>query len=160
MAAAAIQPIVFSGPTAYVGFGSFRLVNARQFNTYVSGKFYDKVFYAPKDLIVLNAIGQCFNDPGEYCDPPQMSAYGDRPYWSSYALSPAAMFLPDVMEHDEFKKLIDEYVNTNAKEILGGFTDDDIRMSGLSKQMIIDVAYKVYRVGEPIDDTDRVGEGL
>lgn len=60
-----------------------------------------------------------------------------------------------VMEHDEFKKLIDEYVNTNAKEILSGFTDNDIRMSGLSKQMIIDVAYKMYRVGEPIvnDDT-------
>lgn len=66
-----------------------------------------------------------------------------------------------VMERDDFKKLIDEYVDMNAKEILGGFTDDDIRMSGLSKQMIIDVAYKVYRVGEPIvsddtrDDTDR-----
>ena len=54
-----------------------------------------------------------------------------------------------VMERDDFKKLIDEYVDTNAKEILGGFTDDDIGMSGLSKQMVIDVAYKVYRVGSP-----------
>lgn len=51
-----------------------------------------------------------------------------------------------VMERDDFKKLIDEYINASAKEILGSFTDDDIRMSGLSKQMITDVAYKVYRV--------------
>jgi hypothetical protein len=53
-----------------------------------------------------------------------------------------------VMESDNFKKLIDEYVDMNAKDILDGFTDDDIRMSGLSKQMIIDVAYKSYRIGE------------
>lgn len=59
-----------------------------------------------------------------------------------------------VMERDDFKKLIDEYIDTSAKEILDGFTDDDIRMSGLSKQMITDVAYKVYRVGEPVSDED------
>jgi hypothetical protein len=53
-----------------------------------------------------------------------------------------------VMESDNFKKLIDEYVDMNAKDILDGFTDDDIRMSGLSKQMIIDVAYRSYRIGE------------
>ncbi|MGL5582748.1 MAG: hypothetical protein ACRDCE_17520 [Cetobacterium sp.] len=51
-----------------------------------------------------------------------------------------------VMECDEFKKLVDEYIDTNAKEILEGFTDDDIRMNGLSKQMIIDVAYRVYMI--------------
>lgn len=59
-----------------------------------------------------------------------------------------------VMERDDFKKLIDEYIDSSAKEILDGFTDDDIRMSGLSKQMIIDVAYKVYRVGEDVSDDD------
>jgi len=59
-----------------------------------------------------------------------------------------------VMERDDFKKLIDEYIDASAKEILDGFTDDDIRMSGLSKQMIIDVAYKVYRVGEDMSDDD------
>lgn len=62
--------------------------------------------------------------------------------------------LDPVMERDAFKKLIDEYVDANAKEIMDGFTDDDIRMSGLSKQMIIDVAYKVYRVDEPEDNDD------
>jgi hypothetical protein len=69
-----------------------------------------------------------------------------------------------VMESADFKKLIDEYVDMNTKDILDGFTDDDIRMSGLSKQMIIDVAYRVYRIGENVgedvpdtaalDDTD------
>jgi hypothetical protein len=57
-----------------------------------------------------------------------------------------------VMERDDFKKLIDEYVDTNAKDILGGFTDDDIRMSGLSKKMIFDVVYMVYRIGENMAD--------
>jgi hypothetical protein len=65
--------------------------------------------------------------------------------------------LDPVMERDAFKKLIDEYVDANAKEIIDGFTDDDIKMNGLSKQMIIDVAYKVYRVDEPEDNDDWMG---
>jgi prepilin-type N-terminal cleavage/methylation domain-containing protein len=93
------QPIVFQGPANWVGFGSFRLVNCQQFNQYVSGKFYDKVFYAPKDTVVITAIGECFNDPGEFCDEPPLAGYGDVPYWSSYVLSPAAMFSPAVMMH-------------------------------------------------------------
>jgi len=59
-----------------------------------------------------------------------------------------------VMERDDFKKLIDEYVDMNVKDILEGFTDDDIRMSGLSKQMIIDVAYRVYSIDEDEDLSD------
>jgi hypothetical protein len=53
-----------------------------------------------------------------------------------------------VTERDDFKKLIDEYVDANTKEILDGFTDDDIKMNGLSKQMIIDKAYMVYELVE------------
>lgn len=59
-----------------------------------------------------------------------------------------------VMERDDFKKLIDEYVDMNVKDILDGFTDDDIRMSGLSKQMFIDVAYRVYSIDEDEDLSD------
>jgi hypothetical protein len=47
-----------------------------------------------------------------------------------------------LMDRDDFKKLVDDYIEANAKEILDGFTD--IRMSGLSKKVIKDVAYKVY----------------
>ncbi|MFK7961902.1 MAG: type II secretion system protein, partial [Phycisphaerales bacterium] len=68
------EPIVFEGTNFGVNgyFGSFRLPNCRQFNQYVSGKFYDPVFYAPKDTIVLNSVEggdsgySCFDDPGEF----------------------------------------------------------------------------------------------
>ena len=91
---------VTGGNTAY--FGSFRLPNVRQFNQYISGRFYDPVFYAPKDHIVFDAVSgsatgyDCFADPGEYCDGPPVAG-NDLPFWSSYCLSPAAMFNPRVM---------------------------------------------------------------
>lgn len=95
-------PINFEAPL--VGFGSFRLINVGQFNQYVSGRFYDRVFYAPNDEIVVSSIesdgaaGQnCFDDPGEYCDRPAQPGFGDAPAWSSYVMSPAAMFNPMVL---------------------------------------------------------------
>ncbi|MCP3903286.1 MAG: type II secretion system protein [Planctomycetes bacterium] len=94
------QPIVFEGPLA--AFGSFRLPNVGQFNRYVSGRFYDKVFYAPKDTIVMDTVEPAFDDPGEFSFeveiPPEL---GFIPAWSSYCLSPAAMFSPDVMRRDD-----------------------------------------------------------
>jgi len=92
------DPIVFpGGPSHFEGFGAFRICNAGQFNQYVGGRFYDKVFYAPKDTVVNAAIGPWFDAPGEIelneLDTTQ------RPYWSSYCLSPAAMFAPSVMAH-------------------------------------------------------------
>ncbi len=98
-------PISFGSPLAY--FGSFRLINVAQFHQYVSGKFYDKVFYAPKDNIAIEAIegggyggASCFDDPGEYCDRP-VAEQGEVPVWASYCMSPAAMFNPMVMAHDD-----------------------------------------------------------
>ncbi len=94
-------PIGFTNPSLY--FGSFRLINVRQFNQYVSGRFYDKIFYAPKDHIVIDDIDggatghSCFDDPGEFCYRPPVAGFGDAPSWSSYVLSPAAMFNPMVM---------------------------------------------------------------
>ncbi|UCD76272.1 MAG: hypothetical protein JSV91_04975, partial [Phycisphaerales bacterium] len=76
-----------------IGFGSFRAANCRQFGQYVSGRFYDPVWYAPKDKVVWDAIDWCRDDPGEWC-------MGPAPPWvfpSSYCLSPSAMFSPDVM---------------------------------------------------------------
>ncbi|MEL7210419.1 MAG: hypothetical protein AAGK32_19675, partial [Actinomycetota bacterium] len=100
------EPIVFEGTNYAVNgfFGSFRLGNCRQFNQYVSGKFYDPVFYAPKDTIVVNSVNggdtgySCFDDPGEYCDRPDIPGVGGIPTWSSYVLSPAAMFNPRVLQ--------------------------------------------------------------
>ncbi len=89
-------------------FGAFRLINVAQFHQYVSGKFYDKVFYAPKDDVVIGTItgggfnGQnCFDDPGQYCDRPDISGQGEIPVWSSYCLSAAAMYNPQVMAHPD-----------------------------------------------------------
>jgi len=97
-----VQPITFQGPANLLGFGSFRLANARQFNQYVSGKFYDKVFYAPKDTIVNAKIEKdgCFEDPGEFCYSPPTSV-GDLPAWSSYVLSPAGMYAPEVLQNKD-----------------------------------------------------------
>lgn len=94
------QPIVFEPTNGLEYFGSFRFVNARQFSQYMTGRFYDKVFYAPKDTVVVEAVGSCFDDPGEYCKNTDVhSDVGDIPAWSSYCFSPAAMFNPDVMRH-------------------------------------------------------------
>ena len=95
------QPICFpGGPSHLVGFGSFRMANCRQLNQYVSGRYYDAVWFAPKDKAPYAAIEGCLDDPAEFCT----AAGTSDTYWTSYCLSPAAMFSPDVManyiEHD------------------------------------------------------------
>ena len=88
------QPICFpGGPDHLVGFGCFRMPNCRQFNQYVTGRYYDPVWYAPKDKVARAAIEACLDYPGEFC----IAAGWIITYWSSYCLSPAAMFSPDVM---------------------------------------------------------------
>jgi prepilin-type N-terminal cleavage/methylation domain-containing protein len=95
------QPMVFTG--VFGGFGAFRLPNVEQFNTYVGGRFYDEVFYAPNDTAVMASIGDTLDDPGSWSFQAEVrhDICGDIPAWSSYCLSPAAMFNPDVMRHDD-----------------------------------------------------------
>ena len=123
------EPIVLEGFNFPVNgyFGAFRLINCAQFNQYVSGKFYDKVFYAPKDTIVFNSVEggdtgyNCFDDPGEFCDRPPLPGFGDAPTWSSYILSPAAMFNPQVLG---LRKLGDGQIiggYKNPYSLAGGF---------------------------------------
>jgi prepilin-type N-terminal cleavage/methylation domain-containing protein len=95
-------PVVFESPTSMIYFGSFRLPNALQFSQYISSKFYDKVFYAPKDTMAWEAATPCFNSPDQFCVYADISQeMGDTPAWSSYCFSPAAMFNPAVMSHDD-----------------------------------------------------------
>jgi prepilin-type N-terminal cleavage/methylation domain-containing protein len=100
------QPIVFNeiGGT-YIGWGSFRMPNLKGLSQYVSGRFYDPVFYAPKDTIVVNAIegAGCWDDPEEVCFAGEqyIPDFGYLPCQSSYCMSPAAMFAPQVMGHPE-----------------------------------------------------------
>mgnify|MGYP006279329903 CR=1 FL=1 len=79
------------------GMGWFRMPNAKQFNQYVSGKYYDPVFYAPKDTVVIPLIESCLEDPGEFC----VAGGRENTYWSSYCMSPAALYSPDVLRNEE-----------------------------------------------------------
>ena len=81
-------PIQFS-PNAAIG--SFRLPNLKSFNTYFNGRFYDTVFYAPKDTLTYEAASKWFLDPGEYASDGQGARLG------SYCFSPAAMWSPEVL---------------------------------------------------------------
>ncbi len=74
-------PLSISGQGAY---GSFRIPNVKGFHDYVNGRFYDPVFYAPKDEAVLAKASPNFKSPQEYP--------GGQPIESSYCFSPAALF--------------------------------------------------------------------
>jgi len=79
-------PINFSD-----GFGFFRVPNAKSLSQYVNGKFYDPVYYAPKDRVVSDLVNTLFDNPGEY------QLVNDEEWWSSYCLSPAGLINPDVL---------------------------------------------------------------
>ena len=68
----AVEPIGFPGGFGVTGFGWFRYPNVKQLSTYVSNKYYDKVFYAPKDPF-WHKVEPCLDDPAEFptiCNPP------------------------------------------------------------------------------------------
>ncbi len=79
--------------TTATKFGTFRIPNGRQFSSYLNGRFYDPVFYAPKDTAVMASVERWFDFPDEYV--PSSSTNGQK--WSSYCFSPAAMVSPDVL---------------------------------------------------------------
>ncbi len=72
-------------------FGSAQMINVRSFHNYLGGRFYDSRFYAPNDTTVYNAAAVNFNNPAEFVyQPPNI-------YWSSYMMSAAAMWSPEVL---------------------------------------------------------------
>lgn len=87
---AVYKPMEFTAVGA--GFGSFRLPNARAFNTYVDGRFYSDVFYSPNDRWAYEASA-AVRDPGLDYE----SILGSNLAASSYCLSPAAMYHPGVL---------------------------------------------------------------
>ena len=87
----AAEPLHFDG-NYVIGFGNFRFPNARPFPDYVDGRVYEPTFYAPNDTVVMESAEPLFGEPCEF------NAEGNPPIWSSYSLSPAAMFHPDVMQ--------------------------------------------------------------
>ena len=87
-----VPPINFYGTGVYLG--SFRLPNVRGFHEYVNGRFFDPIFYAPKDAAVYEKVAPFFDVDCEYVN---ASMDSDLIFSASYVLSPAAMFHPDVM---------------------------------------------------------------
>ena len=75
-------------------FGSFRLLNASSFSKYVGGRFYDDIFYAPKDLLVLDQIAAL---KAQYPNDGDFVGTAKSVILSSYCWSPAAMWSPDVL---------------------------------------------------------------
>jgi hypothetical protein len=90
----AVPPINFPGHSSggTEGLGSFRLPNARGFHEYVNGRFFDPTFYAPKDAPVYEQVLPLFDEDCEF-----VNVELELVFSSSYALSPAAMYHPDVL---------------------------------------------------------------
>ena len=78
------------------GFGWFRYPNVKTLSTYVNSRYYDKIFYAPKDPN-WNAIQKCIDNPNEFANLPGCNP----PIWTTYCLSPAALFPPEVLAYNE-----------------------------------------------------------
>ncbi|NNM27675.1 MAG: type II secretion system protein, partial [Phycisphaerales bacterium] len=91
----AYQPITFVPASGTGGerFGSFRLPNVKQFNQYTCGRFYHPMYYAPKGVAVTEFVKGAFESPYEYRLKEQQD---ERIAWSSYCMSAAAMFSPDI----------------------------------------------------------------
>ncbi len=89
----AVEPIAFPGGQGASGFGWFRLPNCKQLNSYVNGRWYDKVYYAPKDPFWEN-VDRCLDSPHEFSP---NNGCNDPPIWTTYCLSPAALFAPQVL---------------------------------------------------------------
>jgi prepilin-type N-terminal cleavage/methylation domain-containing protein len=82
------------------GFGYFRLVNCKPFNTYVNGRFYDRTFVAPKDKLTLDRCEEGLGDPGEFTPLPNQPG---SVVFSTYCWSPAALWSPEVLSRNGFK---------------------------------------------------------
>ena len=95
----AVNPINFTGGAKY--FGWFRFPQTKVINNYMGGRAYDPIFYAPKDRLSLAAAEPCFDDPGEFA----ISKGCNPPIWTSYCLSPAALYNPAVFQADDPRAL-------------------------------------------------------
>ncbi len=89
-------PVYVANEWSYANgvFGSWRLPNYKAFNDYLNGRYYDRVFWAPKDRMNLEAAAPALAYPGEFCPP---NSTGGSSIRSTYVWSPAAMWAPDVL---------------------------------------------------------------
>ncbi len=88
-------PITFTGIDK--GFGSFRLPTVKSFTAYVNNKWYDPVFWAPKDKINLAGAEKYLLLPDQFTWDGNMMAF------STYCWSPAAMWPQEIFSENGFK---------------------------------------------------------
>jgi type II secretory pathway pseudopilin PulG len=81
--------------------GFFRQLNMKIFAQYMNNRYYDKVFYAPKDTKKLERVSNFINSPDEFNYNDSGPTTPGVIEWPSYCYSPAAMFAIDVMEPGE-----------------------------------------------------------
>jgi prepilin-type N-terminal cleavage/methylation domain-containing protein len=79
-----------TGPASAQHIGANRMNNVATFTTYMNNRYYDPVFWAPKDKILLDDAEVGMQNAGGMTNNPT------PPPWPSYCLSAAAMFSPDV----------------------------------------------------------------
>jgi prepilin-type N-terminal cleavage/methylation domain-containing protein len=92
---------LFNGPSSADIFGSYAMPNNKAFNAYVGERWYDPVFWAPKDTYPMKVAEKYFAFPDEFVT--QTSGPQEISY-SSYVWSPAAMFSPEVHSRCGFKE--------------------------------------------------------
>ncbi|MSR18779.1 MAG: prepilin-type N-terminal cleavage/methylation domain-containing protein, partial [Phycisphaerales bacterium] len=59
-----LYPLEWTGPNQY--FGSWRMPNVKAFNDQLNGRFYDKIFWAPKDRMTLERATPGLQNSGEF----------------------------------------------------------------------------------------------
>jgi prepilin-type N-terminal cleavage/methylation domain-containing protein len=87
-----IMADAWTSKTGTGGDGTWRTPNARSYSQYINSKFYDKVFYAPKDKYSMERVQPALekgDDFSSICEDP------DGWVQSTYCFSPAAMMGPD-----------------------------------------------------------------
>ncbi len=91
-----LQPMNFPGsPEGCDGcaaWGTFRIPNLKSLHDYVNGRYHDPVYYAPNDHAIFDPLVPCMEQDCEFVSDAECN-----PGWSSYAMSPAAMFHHDVL---------------------------------------------------------------
>ncbi|NNM25569.1 MAG: type II secretion system protein, partial [Phycisphaerales bacterium] len=95
------NPITLSGSFTRL-FGQFRFGHqTKSFSPFLNGRYYDPVYFAPKDAFLYDIVKEGFESPAEF---PMIEAddgtEGSVLFTSSYCLSPAAMYNPDAFAYD------------------------------------------------------------
>ncbi len=74
------------------GEGGYKLANCRAFSQYVNSKYYDRIFFSPKDKYALELAQPAFERGDDYTNLCRIPGKGVDP---TYVFSPAAMYAPE-----------------------------------------------------------------